>query len=245
MQPQFDRHVAIAGTFNIRDLGGYAACQGQTRWRRLLRADGLHRLDAAGMATLTDEGVRTVIDLRRDDERETHPNPFRNNPDVVYHNVSLFDALDPAMMTGGDVLLDLYLAALTNRHGAIAQVLTLIANAPEGIVLFHCTAGKDRTGLVAALMLALAGVETAVIVDDYALTGPMIAPLLETFIADAVARGTDIEAFRPLLACDPQTMAATLAFLIDNHGSVEAYLVSIGLDNDTIGRLKARLAEEV
>jgi protein-tyrosine phosphatase len=245
MRPQSDRHVAIAGTFNIRDLGGYAACQGQTRWRQLLRADGLHRLDAAGMATLADEGVRTVIDLRRDHELESHPNPFRNHPDVAYHNVSLFEALDPTAMTGGDVLLDLYLAALTTRYGSIAKVLTLIADAPTGIVLFHCTAGKDRTGLIAALILALAGVETAVIVEDYALTGPMIAPLLETFIADAIARGSDVEAFRPLLACDPQTMAATLAFLIDNHGSVEAYLASIGLDNDTVGRLKARLAEEV
>jgi protein-tyrosine phosphatase len=245
MQPQFDRHLAITGTFNIRDLGGYASGAGQTHWRRLLRADGLHRLDAAGMATLADAGVRTIIDLRRDHELESHPNPFRDHPDMTYHNVSLFEALDPAVMTGGDVLLDLYLAALTTRHGPIAQVLTLIANAPEGIVLFHCTAGKDRTGLIAALMLAVAGVETAVIVDDYALTGPMIAPLLETFVADAVSRGTDIEAFRPLLACDPQTMAATLAFLIDNHGSVEAYLASIGLDNDIIGRLMARLAGEV
>jgi protein-tyrosine phosphatase len=244
MQPQFDRHVAVAGTFNIRDLGGYASGEGQTRWRRLLRADGLHRLDAAGMATLTGEGVRTVIDLRRDHELESHPNPFRDNPDVAYHNVSLFDALDPAGMTGGDVLLDLYLAALTTRHGPIAQALTLIADASEGIVLFHCTAGKDRTGLIAALMLALAGVETAVIAEDYALTGAMIAPLLETFVADAVARGTDIESFRPLLACDPQTMAATLAFLIDNHGSVEAYLRSIGLSDDTIDRLKARLTRE-
>jgi protein-tyrosine phosphatase len=245
MQPQFERHVAVAGTFNIRDLGGYASREGQTRWRRLLRADGLHRLDAVGMAMLADEGVRTVIDLRRDHELESHPNPFRDNPAVAYHNVSLFEALDPTAMTGGDVLLDLYLAALATRHGPIAQVLTLIADAPEGIVLFHCTAGKDRTGLIAALILALAGVETAVIVEDYALTGPMIAPLLETFIADAIARGSDVEAFRPLLACDPQTMAATLAFLIDNHGSVEAYLASIGLDNDTVGRLKARLAEEV
>jgi protein-tyrosine phosphatase len=112
-------------------------------------------------------------------------------------------------------------------------------------VLFHCTAGKDRTGLIAALMLALAGVETAVIAEDYALTGPMIAPLLESFIADAAARGTDIEAFRPLLSCDPQTMAATLAFLIDNHGSVKAYLASIGLSDDTIDRLQARLTGEV
>jgi protein-tyrosine phosphatase len=245
MQPQFGRHVAVAGTFNIRDLGGYVSGEGQTRWRRLLRADGLHRLDAAGMTMLTDEGVRTVIDLRRDHELESHPNPFRDNPIVAYHNVSLFDALDPAAMTSGDVLLDLYLAALTTRHGAIAQVLTLIADAPEGIVLFHCTAGKDRTGLIAALMLALAGVEVAVIVEDYALTGPMIAPLLETFVADAVARGTDIESFRPLLACERQTMLTTLAFLIDNHGSVEDYLRSIGLGHDTIDRLRARLTREV
>lgn len=243
MHIESQRHIAVAGTYNVRDLGGYPSGAAHTRWRRLLRADGLHRLDAAGMAALVGEGVTTVIDLRREDETTARPNPFRGNPVVAYHNVSLFDALDPAAMTGENVLHDLYVAALTTRHGAIAEVLTLITEAPEGAVLFHCTAGKDRTGLIAALVLSLAGVEATRIVEDYALTGPMIQPLHETFIADAAARGVALNEFRALLACEPATMAATLEHLTDTHGSAEAYLLAIGLDARMIARLKARLLE--
>lgn len=243
MQPQFERHLAVAGTFNIRDLGGYPHASGETSWRRLLRADGLHRLDEAGMAALTDAGVTTVIDLRRDHELESHPNPFSANPAVAYHNVSLFDQLDPKAMVA-DVLGDLYLQALTTRQAAIAQILTLIADAPEGVVMFHCTAGKDRTGLVAMLMLSLAGVEQAIILEDYARTGEMIAPMIDEILADATARGVDIEAFRPLLACNPDTMAATLAHLAEHHGTVEAYLAAIGLSPETVAKLKHRLVED-
>ncbi|MEO4001986.1 tyrosine-protein phosphatase [Mesorhizobium sp. CAU 1732] len=243
MQPTVERHFAVPGTFNIRDLGGYAAATGQTRWRRLLRADGLHRLDAAGMAILTDAGVTTVIDLRRDDELESHPNPFSANPAVAYHHVSLFDRLAPSAMVA-DVLHDLYVQALTTRQSAIAEILTVIADAPEGVVMFHCTAGKDRTGLVAMLMLLLAGVEHKIILEDYARTGEMIAPMIEEIIADATSRGVDIETFRPLLACSPDTMAATLAHLSDSHGTIEAYLSEIGLSPDTIVRLNSRLTEK-
>ncbi len=238
------RHLPVPGTFNIRDLGGYAAGPAETRWRRILRADGLHHLDEAGMAVLTKEGVTTVIDLRHDHELESRPNPFQAHPAVAYHNVSLFERLAPADMPAGDVLLDLYIQALTTRHGAISQVLTLIAEAPQGGVLFHCTAGKDRTGLVAALLLGLVGVADATILDDYALTKPMIAPLLDRLIAEAEERGADIAALRPLLACEPQTMAATIAHILDNHGSVEGYLLTIGLTDATIAQLKMRLLED-
>lgn len=244
MPPSSRRHLPIPGTFNIRDLGGYATGPGETRWRRVLRADGLHHLDAAGMAMLTAEGVTTVIDLRHDHELESRPNPFHAHEAVAYHNVSLFDRLAPGDMSASDVLLDLYLQALATRQDAVREVLTLIATAPEGVVLFHCTAGKDRTGLIAALLLALAGVATATVLDDYALTKPMIAPMIDRLVAEAEERGADIAALRPLLACEAPTMAATLAHLHETHGSVEAYLKAIGLADSLIARLKARLLED-
>lgn len=244
MMPVSQRHLPVPGTFNIRDLGGYAAGPGETRWRRILRADGLHHLDEVGMAVLMREGVTTVIDLRHDHELESRPNPFHAHPAIAYHNVSLFERLAPGDLSAGDVLLDLYIQALTTRHAALSQVLTLIAEAPQGVVLFHCTAGKDRTGLIAALLLALAGVETETILDDYALTKRMIAPLLDRLIAEAEERGADIAALRPLLACEPRTMAATISHIGDNHGSVEAYLLAIGLTDATIAALKTRLLED-
>jgi len=241
---QFTRHLPIAGTYNVRDLGGYAIGAGTTQWRRILRADGLHRLDPAGMDALVAAGVTTVIDLRHADELASQPNPFHANAAVSYHNVSLFDRLAPSPQPGADLLLELYKLALAERQPAIAKVLTVIAEAPAGAVLFHCTAGKDRTGIVSALLLALAGVEAALIVEDYALTGQLIAPMVEEIIADAVARGADFETFRPLLASDPATMQATIDHLEANYGSARAYLVQIGLAPDTIDRLRNRLVGE-
>jgi protein-tyrosine phosphatase len=241
MESQFTRHLPVKGTFNIRDLGGYATAAGETRWRRVLRADGLHRIDAEGMAALIAEGVTTVIDLRHPGEVASHPNPFSVNPIVAYHNVSLFEQLAPTPREGVDLLLELYQLALEHRQEAVAQVLAIIADAPQGAVLFHCTAGKDRTGIVSALLLAVVGVEAALIVEDYALTGALIAPMIEEIVADAVARGADVEAFRPLLAADPATMAATIAHLEETYGSATAYLERIGLSADTVERLRNRL----
>lgn len=245
MDTPFARHLAVAGTYNVRDLGGYATPAGETRWRRILRADGLHRLDAGGMSSLVAEGVTTVIDLRHPGELKGQPNPFAANTAVAYHNVSLFEQLAPVARPGEDVLLALYKQALETRQQAIADVLTIVADAPAGTVLFHCTAGKDRTGIVSALLLAVAGVEASLIVEDYALTGEMIAPMIEEIIADAAARGADIDAFRPLLAAEPATMLATIAYIEGTYGSAVVYLERIGLGPATIDRLRHRLLGEL
>jgi protein-tyrosine phosphatase len=245
MQTIHERHLPIDGTFNVRDLGGYPLARGKTRWRRVLRSDGLHRLDDKGMARLLAVGVATIIDLRHDHECETQPNPFAAHPAVAYHHISLFDQLAPAAMSGRNLLYDLYIQALAHRQEAIAQVLRTVADAPGEAVLFHCTAGKDRTGIIAALLLATAGVETGVIVEDYALTKARIAPMISDFLDAAAARGTDIETIRPLLACEPETMAETIAYLIETYSSVESYLAAIGLSSVTIARLKTRLVEDI
>jgi protein-tyrosine phosphatase len=241
MHMKHTRHIPVVGTFNIRDLGGYTGLDGETQWRRVLRADGLHRLDAEGMALLVDEGVTTVIDLRHDRELESQPDPFHAHPAVTYHNVSLFEALIPEPGEKGDVLYDLYIKALNHRPVEIVRVLTMIAEAPEGIVLFHCTAGKDRTGIIAALLLALAGVNADIIVEDYALTGPMIAPMIDDILAHAALHGTDLESFRPLLAADPHTMADTITYIDQHYGSAADYLAKNGLSATTAALLRRRL----
>lgn len=239
------RYLPVSGTYNVRDLGGYATDAGPTRYRRLLRADALHRLDERGIATLVDSGVTTVIDLRHGDELAHQPNPFATHGTVSYHNVSLLDGLAPSLMAEGDVLLELYQLALGQRQSAVAEVLTLIAEAPAGTVLFHCTAGKDRTGIIAALLLGIAGVEANDIVDDYAQTAERIAPILDEITAGAIARGASPEGFQRLLASEPATMIATLAFIEDEFGSVPAYLSAIGLDASTITRLRNRLLGDI
>ena len=245
MNAPFTRHLPVKGTYNVRDLGGYVTPEGETQWRRILRADGLHRLDEEGMGALVEAGVATVIDLRHPGELASQPNPFNANPAVRYHNVSLFDSLAPTPKPGQDLLLELYILALDTRQEALAQVLTLIAEAPEGTVLYHCTAGKDRTGVVSALLLAVAGVEAALIVEDYALTAKMIAPMIEEMTAHAAAQGANVDHFRPLLASDPSTMIETIAYIEKTHGSAVAYLEKTGLSADTIDRLRHRLMGDV
>lgn len=249
MDVQYDRHLPLSGTYNIRDLGGYAAGIATTQWRRVFRADALHRLDEAGIAALVLAGVRTVIDLRHADELLSAPNPFTAHNAVSYVNVPLFDRLTPPTATGADgepldLLLEFYKLALAERQEATRDVLAAIADAPEGAVLFHCTAGKDRTGITAALLLAASGVDADTIVADYALTGEMIAPMLDELIEGARARGADVENFKPLLASNPSTMRGLLDHIAERYGSASAYLDLIGLDAEAQSRLKRRLLDE-
>lgn len=247
MDAQYDRHLPLSGTYNIRDLGGYPAGTAMTQWRRVLRADALHRLDEAGLAALISAGVRTVIDLRHADELESAASPFSTHEAVRYINISLFDRVTPpapgAEGNGPrtDRLLEIYKRALAERKQAIRDVLAAIADAPEGVVIFHCTAGKDRTGIIAALLLAVSGVDEETILADFALTGKMIAPMIAELVEGARARGADIESFMPLLACEPQTMRALLAHIAEGHAGISAYLETVGLDADTQSRLKRRL----
>lgn len=234
------RTIDLPGVANLRDLGDLPSPGGMTRRGRLLRSDSLHRLDVAGQGRLRDLGLTTVIDLRAASEAARAPNPFATMPGIAYHNISLFEGILPRA-EAPDVLQDMYLRALKARGAAFAQVMTLIAEAPEGAVLFHCAAGKDRTGMTAALALTMAGVAEEAVVADYALTADRLAPIRETLIAHAVAEGYSAESFRPLLACAPETMAATLATLRARFGSVPDYLAGIGIGRAALARLERRL----
>lgn len=246
------RHIPLAGTYNLRDLGGYATqpgetMPGETQHRRMLRADGLHKLTEKERDDLHALGVRTVIDLRRDHELAAAPNPFENDERVHYVNISLFDRLDvtqiPLELDGAEnnVLLDLYCQAAQNQKAEIAAVLTTIAEAEDGAVLFHCTAGKDRTGIIAALLLAIAGVARADIVADYALTKAQIAPFIDDIMTRVASRGDDVARFRPLLACEPETMEGWLDHLEESYADIPAFLAATGLDQATLEKLRDRL----
>jgi protein-tyrosine phosphatase len=246
--PETHRHLPLGGTWNVRDLGGYAvAGGGQTQWRRVLRADALHRLDDAGRGTLVDAGLRTVIDLRFDREVASAPSPFTPDDGVEVLRLPLFERLGlgtdgiPDAPEGDDPLFGLYSVALAKCRPALQQALAAIADAPEGMVLFHCTAGKDRTGLVAAMLLLSVGVDGTTIEEDYALTTRFIAPMFETLLADAQARGDDVERMGRYLGSDAQTMRATLRHLADHHGGIADYLAGGVLDAPRLQRLRDRL----
>ncbi|WP_454852070.1 tyrosine-protein phosphatase [Rhizobium binxianense] len=247
MNHALDRLIPLEGAYNVRDLGGYATrTQATTRWRSLLRGDGLHELSEADIEKLLQVGVTTVIDLRNTQETALERNPFEAHASVRFHNTSLFHALAPIEMAtaaggGGFDIAMRYREALDNCREAIGEVLRLIAAAPDGAVLFHCSAGKDRTGIISAILLSVADVEDAVIVADYALTSTISGPLIGRLRERALRRGTDPALIERFLACEPQMMQATLDYIRSRYGSPAGYLAGLGFTDMELNRLRRRL----
>lgn len=242
MEKMGQRHLPLAGAYNIRDIGGYPTTAGTTtRWRTFLRADSLHNLTPAGQQALVDYGVRTIIDLRFEHECSVAPNVFAAADNVRYINLSLFEGSAPNAL--GRQLPDLesiYRYILDERQAAIKTILALMAD--DGFpVLIHCTAGKDRTGLITALMLGLAGVDHATIAEDYALTAHYGAALLTQLYDQAAAAGRDMVTYARFLEAKPEAMHNTLAYLEEKYTSVPAYLAQIGLTATQIAQLQRQL----
>ena len=243
----YERLIALEGAHNVRDLGGYRTANGGlTRWRSILRGDALHRLSEADIDTLLDNGLATVIDLRNAHEIAVEANPFVHHAQVRYHNTPLFSALAPVeMMANAGVSFDMgdrYCQAIDDCQPAIAEVLKTIADAPEGAVLFHCSAGKDRTGVISALLLANAGVDETTIVEDYALTATISGPLIARLRERALGRGTPADLVDIVLASEPRSMRQALDHIGKNYGSVRDYLAKLGLDGAGVERLRTRLS---
>ncbi|WP_105383087.1 tyrosine-protein phosphatase [Neorhizobium alkalisoli] len=241
-----ERLIALEGAHNVRDLGGYRTADGGlTRWRSILRGDALHRLSDADIDTLLDKGLTTVIDLRNAHEIAVEANPFVGRAEVRYHNTPLFSALAPVeMMANAEVSFDMgdrYCQAIDDCQPAIAEVLKTIADAPEGLVLFHCSAGKDRTGVISALLLANAGVDETTIIEDYALTATISGPLIARLRERALGRGTSPGLVEIVLASEPRSMRQALDHIRDTYGSVGDYLIRLGLDEARIKRLRTCL----
>lgn len=250
MQQDQTRLLSLSGTTNVRDLGGYPAREGGvTLWRRYLRSDSLHALDASGLQQLLDYGVTTVIDLRHHLELTESPNPLAEQEAVAYHNIPMFEP--PAESVGQQLnmpasLSQMYRHLLDERQAAFQQIFTTMADAGPGVVLFHCTVGKDRTGLVAALLLSLAGVAAPVIVEDYSQSATNIAPLTEGFRQRLADSPIDVDptVFAHMMSSEPQTMVETLAHLDTKYGGPLAYLQHTGLTQAHLDRITARLLDE-
>ena len=238
---ELKRALDFPDLLNARDLGGYPTTDGATtRWRSLLRADDLAQLSAEGMAALTAYGVRTVLDLRWPEEAAHDPSPLPQQlPQVRYERISLLTHTeDEWRLRSRDVAKELWKCAVLEQvRFELHRVLSFIAAAPPEPLLFHCVAGKDRTGLIAALLLALADATPAAIAQDYAASG-------ENLQAGYLRRYPDTEPQRILeaLRCPEQGAYNMLSFL-ERAGGVRAYLSQIGLRREEIARLRERLRD--
>lgn len=234
-----ERRLRWDHLLNARDLGGLRTPGGYTGFRALVRSDNLRRLTAEGRAALLDYGVTTIVDLRSAREREMDPGPLHDHPG--YRPMSYMGDSSVGAPTAFETAAENYLDWLTRHAPGVAAILRGIAEAPAGGVLVHCHAGKDRTGVVVALLLSIAGVDREAIAEDYALSAgwnEAVDDLDEIMSGpDAAQRLRDRRIYYPR----PENMIGMLAEVDRRHGGVDRYLDGIGVGRDVRERLRLRL----
>jgi protein-tyrosine phosphatase len=246
-----ERLVRLEGLQNFRDLGGYrVAGGGHTRWGRLFRADSLHKLTPADHATLDRLGLRVIADLRSDKERDTHPNPLELA--VQYEIVGQARAermseatRDLSDVDGEAVLRNIYVGSLEHSAHLFGALLTSFASEGGLPAVFHCHAGKDRTGIVAALVLLAVGVDRDTVLDDYELTRRY-----RTFenqqdsYANMLDLGMSPEAAAGVLSTPRWAMQEAVDAIDGTYGGIEHYLISrTSLSAGALDALRAALVE--
>ena len=224
---------------NARDLGGLPAKNGYTRFGAVIRSDSLHRLTDVGWTHLAAYGVTTILDIRT--RRECNALPIRVQGAIHYCNVPLLDDAAYARVSRRfDLEGDNYIWQLEHRPRQIGTILTAIAHAPSGGVLVHCAAGKDRTGLITALVLTVAEVDRDVIAADYALSAAALLPVMEEHRAgeaDLLAR----DRVQSMYQSPPEAILGLMAELEVRYGDLIEYLRFAGARKEVQERIKARL----
>jgi protein tyrosine/serine phosphatase len=249
----YQREVAFAPAtvFNFRDLGGAPTVDGRTvHYGRLYRSDSLHRMTDSECGQLCSLGVRTVLDLRRPYEierdgriRETAGLAYFNlHPEHREWNPAAYDPADgPARF-----LADRYLDMADEGAAGFGDALRLIADPRHAPVVMHCFAGKDRTGVLAALVLSLLGVPDPHIAADYALSERAQASLSAQILADSgpETRSDGTARVAPPIAfvvCPPEAIMMFLAGLRQRYGSVREFAAHAGVSEGYLASLRAHL----
>lgn len=223
---------------NVRDLAGLPTADGgRIRENALIRADSLQFVTPAALETIRQAGVSRIIDLRSHGEVSGFPTPFTDDP--IGAHLPLQDPADPpstatTIVASCNEMLDLH-------PDLVAAVFRAIIDAPEGAVVVHCFGGKDRTGVIVALALAVAGVPEDEIVADYFLTRDNMAALMAEQLAAEPDESLHAEMleFRDTRA---ESMTAILRHLDTAYGGPVAYLRQAGLTDDELDAVRTRLS---
>jgi protein-tyrosine phosphatase len=254
--------IELEGAVNARDLGGLPTIDGgSTVHGRLLRSENLQELTPSDVSRLVEElGVTTVVDLRSTNEVTIEgPAPLDKLSGVrhAHHPVlkeflDVSDTLKAALLTESveadrerypdDPMCGHYLGYLENRPEEVIGALRTIATAP-GAAIVHCAAGKDRTGVVVALALTIAGVEPEAIVDDYMATDDRLEAIVERLSRSRMYAGEITS--RPVKAHAPraETMKAFLEQLTVRYGGIDAWLTANGFGEAEVATLRAKLRQ--
>ena len=241
------RLIALEGCLNFRDLGGYPTADRRVvRWRRLFRSDALHLLTPADVTRIRDQlQVREVIDLRSSYELRSEGSGPLAAEGLRHHHIPLFDGdTRRGNEDAGRIsLADRYVLLAEIAREPIARVLTTLADA-DAPAIYHCAAGKDRTGVISAVLLGVLGVADEVIVADYVATRENLDAIVDRLLS--------LEGYRAILDtlppdtlhAEPETMVEFLDRIRARYGSMDGYAVAAGVPATTLERLRAQLLEE-
>lgn len=236
------RQLSLNIAYNVRHLGGYTTNSGRTTAESLVRSASLHRLTTEGLGALADSGVTTIVDLRSTVERERDVTPDVTPFGIASIHAPVFeqDASPVGLETAFPGFAKVYVSMLETGRTAYRTLFETIAT-QDGSVLFHCAAGKDRTGVAAALLLELAGVPDDTILEDFSLSATLLAPVLGEWLPRMAERGVSEERALALMAALPDDMEAALEHIRSRFGSAEGYLSDVGVSTSDIAAVRARL----
>jgi protein-tyrosine phosphatase len=232
------RVIPLEGALNVRELGGLEGDHGAVPLDHFIRAANLAKLTAADRDALYKRGVVLDIDLRTAGEEQAAPDALVNDPHIRYLPISLLGSqpLTPSKMS---TLRDMYVDALANDQLQFKQVFEAIAAAGQGAVLYHCTAGKDRTGMISAMLLQLAGVPRDQIVHNYAVSAYYLQPMISAATMSQMIKTQP--AIAALMGSPPDAIEGFLDALDSRYGGSAAYLQAAGVSASDIAKIRGRL----
>ncbi len=234
-----DQEISLEGAFNVRDIGGYPTFQGEmTRRNMFYRADSLSNLSYQDIAVLKELGITLQIDLRSSYEVLKSPSKLQGVVGIKYINISLFDNIHSSDLEDfPESLSQLYCDMLDNYKDRFKDIIQFMLNHQGGCV-FNCTAGKDRTGVVAMLILSLVGVIEEVILQDYSISESRIIPMIHLQKAKWNQKEQPFPAY--IFASKIEEMETTMAYIKDKYKTTKNYLKDCGLTETEIRQFKKR-----
>jgi protein-tyrosine phosphatase len=241
------RLISLEGAFNFRDLGGYPIdFGGRVRWRRMFRSDNLCTLTEGDYRVLAALPITTVIDLRTPGELE-RSGRIDKSPSYSYHHFPMADVLPDtkdARWSSEEYVAARYGQMLAGADDCLRGVISLAADPKSYPLVFHCAAGKDRTGMVASIILDLLGVDREEIIADYMLTRPAMDRMVAYWTQTSPERAKLIEEHLPAIkATRPGNISGLLALLDERYGSALGYTQHIGVA-DKVPALRVNLLSQ-
>lgn len=239
------RSIPLESAVNFRDIGGYAAGSWRTRWGVVFRADNLSSTTPADQMTIRALGIATVIDLRTASEVDEGRFPTEKIPVAFHHLPLLGEMPDPDRFKAAPGMLGVqYQEIAQDAATQIGQALRILASPRSSLpAVIHCAAGKDRTGVLVAILLELLGVDDDVIAADYAMSAPAMDAVRRSLVERYPERREIVESANELFSAKPSNITRLLGGLRDRYGSVASYAAGAGAGPEVVLGLRQRLLE--